>query len=240
MTAALHMLPLACEQVAEYAVRLAPPRRDLRPYTPGELWERFRGGEREADDCERWLATAARARAALDLGIADGLAALRKGDRLARLGSHLSDYAREVLGISESTALKLARFSLELRARPLLREAVRSGRVRFRAAQIVVPVAVGEAEAGWVARAAGETVRALEKLVAEARGDPEPEEEWGRIGVHLRPEEREVVDAALEVAGQELPGSKRFERLEAMAQEYLGECPIEDPDTARPSTGSQG
>jgi hypothetical protein len=176
-----------------------------------------------------------RARAALDLGIAEGLAALRKDDRLARLGSHLGDYAREVLGIEARTALKLAHFASELRARPLLREAVRSGRVRFRAAQVVLPIAIGEAEAVWVERAAAETVRALEKAVEEAKGKPEADEEWGRLTVHCTPEEREVIDAALQVAGKELPGTQRFERLEAMGQEYLGEFPLEDEPTAGPS-----
>ncbi|HYD40351.1 MAG TPA: HNH endonuclease [Anaeromyxobacter sp.] len=184
-----------------------------------------RGGEKEADDCERWLATASRARAALDLAIAEGLAALRMGDLLAELSYHLHDYAREVLGIEGRTALDLVRLANELRVRPLLREAVRSGRVRFRAAQVVLPVAVGDAEADWVERAATETVRGLEKLVAEAPGGKEPEEEWGRICIRCKPEEREVVDAALDVAGQLLPGSRRFERLAAMAEEYLGEFP---------------
>ena len=244
VSAALHMLPLACEPDAGYGASVTPPAFELRPYTPGELWERFRGGEKEADDCERWLATASRARAALDLAIAEGLAALRVGDRLAELSYHLHDYAREVLGIEGRTALDLVRLANELRARPLLREAVRAGRVRFRAAQLVLPVAIGDAEASWVERAASETVRGLEKLVAEARGGKEPEEEWGRICIRCTPEEREVVDAALEVAGQLLPGSRRFERLEAMAEEYLGEFPtpaeeIEDA-LGRPSSFDSG
>jgi hypothetical protein len=76
--------------------------------------------------------------------------------------------------------------------------------------------------------------------VAETRGNPDPDDEWGRISVHCRPEEREVIDAALDVAGQLLPGSRRFERLEAMAEEYLGEfpSPAEEVDgaAARPSS----
>lgn len=202
-----------------YGAAHAPPAFDLRAYTRGELWERFRGGEKEADDCERWLAVASRARAALDLAIAEGLAALRVGDRLPELGYHLGDYAREVLGIEGRTALELVRLAKELRSRPRLRDALRSGRVRFRAAQVVLPVAVGEAEPFWVERAANETVRVLEEVVAETRAGPEAEEEWGRISVHCKAEEREVVDATLEVAGRQLPGSRRFERLEAMAAE---------------------
>ena len=223
MSVAFALVALVRESVAEYGADLVPPALELRSYTRAELWERFRGGEREADDCERWLATAARARAALDLAVAEGLAALRAGDRLAELGFHLGDYAREVLGIEERTALGLVRLARELRSRPLLRAAVRAGNVGFRAAQLVLPVAAGEAEAFWVQLASRETVRALEKRVAEARAGTSDEEDWGRIELGCKPEEREVVDAALEVAAGELPGSRRYERLEAMAAEYLGE-----------------
>ena len=225
MNAALPPVLMAREPIDEYGPSLTPPPLELRPYTRAELWERFRGGEREADECERWLAQASRARAALDLAIADGLAALKIGDRLPQLGYRLGDYAREVLDIEASTALGLARLARELRARPLLREAVRAGRVAFRAAQVVLPVAKGDAEAQWVELAAAETVRALEKRVREAGVRAEGDESWGRIGIACKPEEREVVDAALEVAGQQLPGARRFERLEAIAQEYLAEFP---------------
>jgi len=222
---ALAPIALAGETVAEYGARHAPPRLELRPYTRWELWERFYGGEQEADDCERWLATSSRTRAALDLAIAEGLAALRAGDRLAELGFHLEDYAREVLGIEERTALKLVRLARELRARPLLRAALREGKVGPRAAEVVLPLAVGEAEPFWVELASRETVRALERRVAEARRGTEVDEEWGRLELRCKPEEREVVDAALDVAGRELPGSRRFERLEAMAAEYFAEFP---------------
>lgn len=228
-------VPIAREPPAAYGDGLAPPALELRPYTRSELWERFRGGEREADDCERWLATAARARAALDLAIAEGLAALRAGNRLAALGFHLEDYAREVLGIGERTALDLVRLARELRRRPLLRAAVRAGEVGFRAAQVVLPVAVGEAEPLWTELASRETVRALERRVAAARSGAEVEEEWGRVELRCKPEEREVIDAALEVAGRELPGSRRFEQLEAMAAEYLAEFP-EPADRLREGT----
>ncbi len=82
-------------------------------------------GEVEADLCERFLARAARARGSLDVALAEGLHALRQGDRLARLGCHLDDYAREVLDLERRAAEELARLGRELRARPLLREALR-------------------------------------------------------------------------------------------------------------------
>jgi hypothetical protein len=62
-----------------------------------------------------------------------------------------------------------AHLAEKLRDRPSLREALRSGKVLFRAAQVVLPVAKGEAEAAWVERASKETVRALEKAVREDR-----------------------------------------------------------------------
>src|SRR6266540_269758 len=76
----------------------APPRVELAAFTRAELDEWFRGGQPEADACEKLLVWAARARAGLDLAIGEGLDALRQGDRLAELASHLDDYAREEIG----------------------------------------------------------------------------------------------------------------------------------------------
>jgi hypothetical protein len=103
---------------------------------------------------------------------------------------------------------------------------VNAGRVRLRSAQTVLPVAVGDGEARWVERARRETVRALEAAVREARAGGE-EEEWTRLRLRLGDEDRAIVDEALAIAGKLLPGSRRAERLEAMAQEYLGEHPVE-------------
>jgi hypothetical protein len=76
------------------------------------------------------LVRVARGHGALDLAIGSGLASLAVGDRLLRLGfSSLGDYARERLGLSGSTAEKLARLARSLADRPLLRAAVRSGAV---------------------------------------------------------------------------------------------------------------
>jgi hypothetical protein len=207
----------------------AAPRLELAPLSPAELDAWFRGGEPEADACEALLASAARARGALDVAIAEGLHALRLGDRLAELGCHLDDYAREVLDLERRAAEGLARLGDGLRTRPLLREALRSGRVRLRAAQTVLPVATGDAEARWVEQAARSTVRELEVMVRRAGLDPGDEDEpWLRLGARLRPEEREVVDEALELAGDLLPGASRLERLEAIAQEFAGSYPAAD------------
>jgi len=62
-------------------------------------------GDVGADRYELLLASLARLRGAVDLGLGDGLAALTIGQRLVSLGySSLGDYAREVLGVGERTA----------------------------------------------------------------------------------------------------------------------------------------
>ena len=63
------------------------------------------------------------------------------------LGYHLDDYGREVLDIGATATRNLARLASELRERPLLREALRSGKVGMRAAETVLAVAVGDSEA---------------------------------------------------------------------------------------------
>jgi hypothetical protein len=212
------------------------PRLDLPPFTPAELDAWFRGGEPEADACEQLLVWAAKARGGVDVAIAEGLHALRQRDRLAELGYHLDDYAREVLDLGKRAAENLARLGAALPTRPLLRAALKAGRVRLRAAETVLPVAAGEAEARWVARAGVQTVQELEAAVRAARGRTgDVEEHWDLMRTQLPPDERLVVDEALAVARTQLPGSSRVEQLEAIAQEYLAEFSTDgDSDEARP------
>jgi hypothetical protein len=218
---------------------LDPPRLSLEPFRPAELRAAVHAGETDSDACERLLAQAARAHGALDLAIGEGLAALGRGDRLISLGfSSVRDYAREALGISARTAQAMVQLARELRSRPLLRAATLSGEVRPRHALTVLPVAVGAAEARWVERARRETVRALEAAVREERGEREPDETWERFRVRLAPEDRATVDEALAVAGKVLEGSSRAERLEAMAQEYVAEHPLEAGDDGGGPAGS--
>jgi hypothetical protein len=168
--------------------------------------------------------------------------------------SCLGDYAREVLGVAGRTAQGLVRLARELRTRPLLKEAVRRGEVSARKAQAVLPLALGEAEAGWVERAKVETVRALEAAVreqvrgaagADACAVPDPgsgdaaspaldlsqeADEWERVVLDVSEECRPKLDEALALAGRLLGAtSPRWQRLEAICQEYLGAHP-EAPD----------
>src|SRR4051794_18280127 len=114
-------------------------RRDRRPPRQGRAWKRR---PRRSDRGSPRSARHRRARVRPRL----------LGDR---------DYARERLGIAASTAQKMARLSRQLRDLPLLRAAVCAGEVSTRAAEAVVPVAKGEHEAAWVARARHDTVRGL-------------------------------------------------------------------------------
>ena len=168
----------------------------------------------------------ARGRGALDVAIGEGLVALGIGDRALQLGySGISDYAREQLGIAASTAHKMARLARGLRDRPFLREAVWTGEVTARQAETMLPVARGDNEASWVARArAGETVRELKAAVKAATGaEAEQDEEWERVSVPLSPEARPVVEKALELAGRILgTTAPKWQRIEAICKEYLG------------------
>ena len=221
------------------ALAFAAPAVSLEPCAPAELRALVHAGETDSDACERLFAQVARVQGALDLSIGEGLAALAMGDRLIALGfSSVRDYAENVLDMKERTAQAMVRLARELRSRPLLRAAMLAGEVRLRHAQTILPVAVGEAEARWVERARAETVRALEAAARQERSGGEPEEEWERLRVRLAPDDRAVVDEALDVAGKILPGSSRAQRLEAMAQEYVAEHPVEAGDDGAGGAGS--
>jgi len=173
-----------------------------------------------------------RGRGALDIAIGEGLLALGTGDRMLRLGfSGIGDYARERLGIAASTAQKMARLARELRERLLLRDAVWSGEVTVRQAEAILPVARGEAEEVWVARArSGETVRRLKAAVKAATGSEHDEDEaWERVSVPVSPEARPVVDKAMELAGKLLGHTApKWQRVEAICEEYLGAHEVPD------------
>src|SRR5512143_927857 len=108
------------------------------------------------------LTRVARGRGALDVAMGEGLAALSRGDGLIQLGySCLADYAREVLGVAGRTAQAMAQLARGLAGRRLLKEAGGRGGGGGRKGRAILPVALGEAEAGGVERPRVETVRAL-------------------------------------------------------------------------------
>src|SRR3954470_10777263 len=149
------------------------------------------------------LVRVARGKGALDVAVGEALEVMGTGGRVLDLGySCVGDYAREVLGIAASTAQKMARFARRLRERPLLRAAVWSGEVSLRAAEAVLPRAVGEEEAAWVARARAGTVRSLKAAIKGTAGECEgrrpaksvesvdaleEDEKWTRLRAKLTP-----------------------------------------------------
>ena len=144
--------PLPAPSAEAWAARHVPPPFDLTPFTRAELYRWFKGGEATGDRCEELLAWGSRALGGLNLNLAEGFHALQQGGRLAELGFNLDDYARERLDMGKRAAETLALLGRELQSRPLLREALRSGRVRLRAAETVLKLARGEARrAGWSA-----------------------------------------------------------------------------------------
>jgi hypothetical protein len=182
---------------------------------------------------DRLLVRVARGRGALDLTIGESLAAMAVGDRTLRLGfSCLGDYARERLGISASTAEKMARLARALRERPLLRDALRAGLVTARKAEAILPVARGDDEEAWVERARMETVRALAAAAKEARGaEPESDEPWERVILPARAESRSALEEAMALAGRLLGATApKWQRLEAICEEYLGAHPVDLPE----------
>jgi len=186
---------------------------------------------------ERIFAGVARGREAIDLAIGEGLRALEDRDGLMDLGfSKMTDYARESLGLPATTARDKVKLARGLETRPLLREAVRSGKLTPRKALEVLPVASGDGEKPWLLLAATLSVRELRRAVARARGrpvggaapEPPDEERWKLLSLPLRAEDRAVVAEAMWLAGELLGrGAPAWQRLEAMAQEFLGSHPTE-------------
>ncbi len=184
---------------------------------------------------ETLLVRVGRGRGALDVAMGEGLAALGIGDRALRLGfASVGDYARERLGINASTAQKMGRLARELRGRPLLRTAVRAGEVSVSAAEAVLPVAQGDAEDSWVARARLESVRALRAAVkGSGAAQAEEDERWMRFRARIPPEGRLLVDEAIELAGKMIGcTSLTGQRLEKMGEEFYGGHPVPDDDGA--------
>jgi len=180
---------------------------------------------------DRLLVRCARGWGALDVAIGDALSALAVGDRVVELGhSCIGDYAREELDIAPSTAQKMVRQAEKLRDCPILRAAVWRGDVSARKAEVVAPVARGEAEAAWVERARVDTLRALQAAVG--RGEV-PEEPWERVGLPVSDEARPVVEQALGLAGKMLGATApKWQRLEVICEEFLGAHASPDDEAA--------
>src|SRR5919109_1170301 len=179
------------------------------------------------------LTQVAHAEGALDVAIGEGLLGLRYRTMLFGYAG-IGDYARERLGINANTAAKMMHRARKLREHPHLREAVWLGHVSARKADAILPVARGDAEQEWVARARSGTMQRLESAVRASGALPaEPEEKWENICVPLSAEDRPIWDEAMELAGPVLenPTAPKWQRIEAAAQEFLGaHAPPDDDD----------
>jgi len=220
--------PLSPEALATLGKRAWP----LLPVMPQDRRHLLR--DEAALLIDELLVKVARGSGAIAVAMGECLDALCAGAGPMRLGyANLGDYAREALSLAPRTAKEWAKLARDLRTRPLLRAAVRSGEVDLKKAMAIVPVAFADSEAEWVERAKRDTVRGLR---AAAQGDAAPaddeqeEKRWHRIVIDLEPEDREVVDRALAVAGKLLrANTPKWQRVEAIAQEYLGSHPDPRP-----------
>ncbi len=229
--------PLSPEALAALGRRAWP----LLPVAPEDRRHLLR--DEAALLIDELLVKVARGSGAIAVAMGECLDVLCTGDGPMRLGyANLGDYVREELSLAPRTAKEWAKLARDLRTRPLLRAAVRAGEVDLKKALAIVGVAIGDSESEWVKRAKQDTVRGLQAAVrgdAAPADDEEGEKRWHRIVIGLEPDEREVVDRALEVAGKVLrANTPKWQRVEAIAQEYLGSHPYPRPPDEDTGTGA--
>jgi hypothetical protein len=179
---------------------------------------------RFARSVDALLVRVARGRGALDIAIGERLDAIGARGHAARLGfSTDGEYVRERHGDAPSSAQKLRRFSRALRDRPLLCAAVRAGHVTRRQAEAVLPVARGDDEALWVARARTSTVRGLKQSVSDP-GYEEDDESWKLFSAGIPVQHRADVQHVMNLREHPFTAATlRPDRVEAVCQETLAE-----------------
>ncbi len=177
----------------------------------------------------------ARGQGALDLGLGETLDQLFAGGRLLRAGySTERDYARERLGLPPRTMYDALALARACKGRPLLRKAVARGLVSPCKARAIAPV-VAANEAGWTALAMTATVRDLRASVRAAGKEPPEEFACDRKRLRMSPEQQDRLDKALALADVTLGGgSPRWQRYEALAQEWLSEHGGWEPEEGGP------
>ena len=144
-----------------------------------------------------------------------------------RLGFvRLDDFARERLGLSGRELQELARVAQRLQALPTLARAFAQGTLSWSHLRLLVSVATPDTEAAWLARARGESVRALEAAIAAARGVPPDPDERALDGeaparFHLRCPRRvrrlwrHAAELASRMSGARLPAWRAAEAIAA-------------------------
>ena len=177
-------------------------------------------------DLDRLAVRAARGSGALELELGVVLARLFEGSRLMDLGfSNQADYLRERLGIAARTGLGWASLARGLATRPILRAALLAGSVSSRKALTVMRAATGDAEAAWTAAAMALKLGELEARVRDAGFDPRFDSfDVDSILLRMDEGQQDRLDAALAVAElTALPGTPRWQLLESICQEWLGQ-----------------
>jgi len=186
--------------------------------------EELTPAQREVLGLDEALVRVARSLGAFDLALGVTLGRLFEGDRLAQLSyAREADYARERLGLPPSSMFQCVRLARELKSRPLLREAVAAGMVSTRKALAVLPLAVGDLEAGWTEAASRISLREIEGAV-KAAGKESPEErfEAEAILLPMTAGQQARFDAGLAWAKRSIgPEARRWQCTEAMCQEFL-------------------
>src|SRR5213594_2243173 len=144
-----------------------------------------------------------------------------------RLGFvRLDDFARERLGLSGRELQELAHVAQRLEALPALARAFAEGALSWSHLRLLVAVATPDTEAAWLARARGESVRALEAAIAATRGVPPDPDERAVDGesparFHLRCPRRvrrlwrHATELASRMSGARLPAWRAAEAITA-------------------------
>jgi hypothetical protein len=105
-----------------------------------------------------------------DLELSRLLLQLHRADGWRRLGyATEAQYARERLGLSQSSLLARRQLALRLERLPVVRAALGAGQIGVEAAIQLVRVATTATEAAWVARARQRTIKHLREEVAAAQ-----------------------------------------------------------------------
>jgi len=177
-----------------------------------------------AHETDEAIARVARSHGALDLALGEGLDRLFVGDRLLKAGyATQRDYARERLGLPPRTMYEALALARACSGRPLLRKAIAAGLVSPCKARAIAQV-VPENEAGWTALAMTSTLRELEASIRAAGKEPPEDFESESLRFRMSPAQQDRLDAALKRADEALGGgAPRWQCLEALAQEWLGE-----------------
>src|SRR5438093_256200 len=163
-----------------------------------------------------------------------------------RLGFvRLDDFARERLGLSGRELQELARVAQRLEALPALARAFAQGALSWSHLRLLVSVATPDTEAAWLARARGESVRALEAAIAVTRGvPPDPDERAvdgespGRFRLRCPRRGRRLWHHATELAsrmsGARLPAWRAAEAIaaEGLASQAADAVAQSDPPQA--------